>query len=153
MDFRQENIGQFYVMGVSTRTTNAGGQSQKDIGDLWAKFMSDNISERMSNKLSEDIYCVYTEYESDYTGCYTVIIGYKVAHADIVPDGLVVAPIKKGKYQIYSPQGKFPDSVITTWIHIWQSDIDRNYTTDFDCYKAGALSFEDTKAEVYIAVK
>jgi predicted transcriptional regulator YdeE len=38
------------------------------------------------------------------------------------------------------------------WKQIWQTDIDRKYTADYDCYKAGAKSFEETEVEVYLAM-
>ncbi|HZV12359.1 MAG TPA: effector binding domain-containing protein, partial [Candidatus Kapabacteria bacterium] len=32
-------LDEFNIIGISVRTTNQNGQSQKDIGELWEKFM------------------------------------------------------------------------------------------------------------------
>jgi predicted transcriptional regulator YdeE len=69
---------EFCLAGISVRTTNQNGQSQKDIGDLWSRIMKDNLLKKIKDKASEDTYCVYTDYETDYTGFYIALIGCKL---------------------------------------------------------------------------
>jgi predicted transcriptional regulator YdeE len=57
----------FKVIGISVRTTNENRQATKDIPFLWKKFFEENISSKIPNKLSDDLYCVYTHYEKDHT--------------------------------------------------------------------------------------
>lgn len=66
----QENI---HIIGIYIRTSNNSGSAEQDIPALWNKFKAENIISTISNKLDENIYCVYTEYESDYTKPYTTI--------------------------------------------------------------------------------
>ena len=141
----------FFVAGIAVRTTNQNARVRKDIGDLWTKFMSDNIQSRISGKYSDDLYCVYTDYETDHTGWYTAVIGCRVTDAG--NDGMFVALVPSGSYQVYRPEGKFPDCVANTWMQIWEDGADRNYLADYDLYKAGAKSFEETETEIHIGVK
>jgi predicted transcriptional regulator YdeE len=150
--FERVNIPFFFVAGIAVNTTNQGGQSQKDIGDLWTRFTTENMTGEIVGKLSEDIYCVYTDYESDHTGWYTAVLGCRVENADNVPGGFFTALVPAGDYHIYTPKGKFPESVANTWRQIWQTDINRKYSADYDRYKAGARSFEETEVEVYLSV-
>lgn len=150
--FERVKLPQFFVAGIAVNTTNQDGQSEKDIGDLWTKFTTGNMAQQITGKLSDDIYCIYTDYESDYTGRYTAVLGCKVESADDVNHSFFTALIPAGDYQVYKPQGRFPENVGHTWKQIWQTDIDRKYTADYDCYKAGAKSFEETEVEVYLAV-
>ncbi|BAU53600.1 GyrI-like domain-containing protein [Mucilaginibacter gotjawali] len=145
-------ISQFYLAGITVRTTNQNGQSQIDIGELWGRIMQGNLLAKVENKLSDDTYCVYTDYESDYLGAYTCLIGCKVASPDRIPDGFAGITIAAGKYQVYDPEGKFPEKVHATWQEIWKSDIKRAYTADFDVYGANAKSFEDTEVKIYLAI-
>jgi predicted transcriptional regulator YdeE len=149
--FERLNLPQFFVAGIAVKTTNKDGQSQKDIGDMWTKFTTENLALQIEGKLSEDIYCVYTDYESDHTGWYTAVLGCRVTDHDI-SSSFFTALIPSGNYHIYKPEGKFPESVSNTWRQIWQTDINRKYSTDFDRYKAGSKSFEETEVEVYLAV-
>jgi predicted transcriptional regulator YdeE len=142
----------FFVSGIKVRTTNENGQARKDIGNLWTKFMTEDIQGKIPGKLSEDIYCVYTDYETDHTGWYTAVIGCKVTEPEI-NTGWFSALIPEGAYLVYKPEGKFPDCVANTWMQIWEDGVDRNYLTDYDLYKAGAKSFEETETEIHIGIK
>ena len=146
--FERVNLPEFFIAGIAVNTTNQDGQSEKDICDLWTRFTTENMAQKIAGKLSDDIYCVYTDYESDHTGRYIAVLGCRVEDADSVPTALV----PDGDYHIYKPEGKFPDSVANTWRQIWQTPIERKYSADYDLYKAGAKSFEETEAEVYLSV-
>src|SRR5690606_1631514 len=71
-------IQKFYVIGISIRTINENGQSAKDIETLWGKFWGEEIQKQIPNKVNDNIYAVYTDYETDFTGPYTTIIGLPV---------------------------------------------------------------------------
>jgi predicted transcriptional regulator YdeE len=152
LDFETVNLSEFFVSGIAVDTTNKDGQSEKDIGDLWTRFTTENMQQQITGKLSEDIYCVYTDYESDYTGRYTAVLGCRVESADTINDNFFTALVPGGNFRVYNPKGKFPESVANTWRQIWQTDIDRKYSADYDRYIAGAKSFEETEVEVYLAV-
>jgi len=152
MHFKNITLDEFSVIGISVRTTNKNGQSQKDIGELWSRFMQGNISAQISNKLSDNLYCIYTEYESDYQGAYTTILGYKVSTIGNLSDGLIGKNIPNSRYRMYLSEGVLPQSIMKTWSHIWESDIDRKYLADFDVYTPNAFSSESPIVETYLSV-
>jgi predicted transcriptional regulator YdeE len=69
-------IDPFKVIGISVKTTNKNGQSITDMGQLWNKFYSENILSTIPDRLSDDIYSIYTDYKSNYTEDYTAIISW-----------------------------------------------------------------------------
>ncbi|MDF2433522.1 MAG: hypothetical protein JWP44_3153 [Mucilaginibacter sp.] len=144
---------QFFITGISVRTTNQNGQSQNDIGALWTRFMNDDLLKKIAARIADDIYCVYTDYETDHTGFYTAVLGCKVKAMNDTPDGFIGVAIPAGKYQVYTLAGKFPDNVANAWKQIWNSEVDRAYTADFDLYSSGAKSFEETEVQIFLAVK
>src|SRR5690242_3833704 len=99
----------FYIIGISVRTTNENSQSARDISSLWNKFMSENILAQIPNKISNDVYCIYTDYEKDYTKPYTTILGCKVADLSSTPAGMVGKLIQGGKYTTFKATGKIMD--------------------------------------------
>src|SRR5690349_24486132 len=118
----------FYIAGISVRTTNENMQAMKDIGELWGRFMGGDIGSKIPNKVSEDVYCMYTDYESDVNGPYTTILGYQVGSLDNLPDGIQGKQVPEAKYQVFPAKGKLPDIVVDTWKKIWGSpDIQRAY--------------------------
>ncbi|HEY9000170.1 MAG TPA: effector binding domain-containing protein [Mucilaginibacter sp.] len=147
--FEQVINAGIFVTGIAVRTTNQDGRSQTDIGNLWTKFMSANMAGQITARLSDDIYCVYTDYENDHTGWYTAVLGCRIESPDD-SDGMFTALIPKGSYRLYKPSGKFPECVTNAWREIWKDCPSRSYIADYDLYKAGASSFETTETEIYV---
>ncbi|MGB5025253.1 MAG: GyrI-like domain-containing protein [Saprospiraceae bacterium] len=145
-------IQEFKVVGISVRTTNENERSQKDIGELWGKFMGQNIIDQIPNKDSLDIYCIYTDYESDFNSPYTTILGCRVKSFDNIPDDFISLSIPTAKYRVYNSTGKLPDCVVMTWINIWQSGIERKFIADFDLYGQSAQDREHAKIETYVSI-
>ncbi len=144
----------FHIIGMAIRTTNEQEQAAKDIPQLWAAFMSGNPAAKIPGILGEDIYCVYTEYESDYTRPYTTVLGYKVASLDHIPEGFKGLTIAAGSYKKVSAAGKLTDNIVyDAWIKIWEAGWDRAYTTDFEVYGAKAQNPEAAEMDIFIALK
>ena len=93
------------IIGIAVRTTNENGQAAKDIPALWDKFMKEGILNKIPNKINNDVYSIYTDYESDYTKPYTTILGCKVSSFDGLPEGLVTKTIDVGNYAKFSTKG------------------------------------------------
>ncbi|MBD8388344.1 GyrI-like domain-containing protein [Dysgonomonas sp. BGC7] len=149
-------LEKFTVAGISVRTTNQNHQSQEDITKLWeAFFRNAYIQQMLPNKVSDDIYCIYTDYESDYTGPYTTILGYKVSTAEGIPTNLslIIRDIPSSKYCKYISEGELPYAVGKTWAHIWQSNIDRRYLADFDVYGAESKDPKNAKITTFLSIK
>jgi predicted transcriptional regulator YdeE len=146
-------LSDFLVARIWIRTTNFNGQSQKDIGNLWSRFYTENIFETISNKLSPDIYCVYFDYENESKSFYTTIIGCKVSLLDDLPKTLISKNIPAGNYQKYISVGKLPESVVATWQEIWKSEPDRHYLADFDVYGEKSKDMNNAEVETYLSIK
>jgi len=150
--FDTKELKEFKIIGISVRTTNKNNQALKDIGELFGKFIGQNISNKIPDKLTDDIYCVYTDYESDFNGPYTAIIGCKVSAITDMTAGLIGKTIPGSKYQVYKSTGKLSISLSKTWEGIWSSDIHRRYAADFDIYGEKAKDFENAEVETYVSV-
>lgn len=147
-------IDKFQVVGIAVRTSNANGQAATDIEALWTRFWTEDIRNKVPNSISEDIYAVYTDYESDYTGAYTMIIGMPVNSLEQIPEGYEGITIEKDNYKKYVSKGKMPEAVVKTWMEIWQEKtLKRAYKADFTVH--GKKYFDGDKAEVetFISIK
>ncbi|CAM1339859.1 MULTISPECIES: GyrI-like domain-containing protein [Tenacibaculum] len=141
----------FYIVGISVRTTNENQQAAKDIPALWQRFMSENIAEQIPNKFSNEVYAVYTDYESDYTNPYTTIIGCRVNEIGNISEGLVSKRIEAPKYKKYVVKGDLANNIVyNKWLEIWDEEINRAYTSDYEIY--GAMASDSTNAEVEIFI-
>jgi predicted transcriptional regulator YdeE len=149
-----QKINGFSVIGIAIHTTNENGQSGKDIPALWDKFMAEGIIEKIPNKIDTVVYCIYTNYESDYTKPYTTILGCKVANTDNIPEGMVVKNFDGGNYTKYTAKGNLMQGVVfNEWIKIWDRDIARAYTADFEVYGKKAQNPANAEVDIFIAIK
>jgi len=147
-------IQKFSVIGVSVRTTNENGQAGRDIPALWHKFMSEGVLEKIPNKIDNSIYCIYTEYEKDHTKPYTTILGCKVSGLQTIPDGMVGKTFDEAKYTKIVAQGNILQGMVfNEWTKIWNSNLDRTFTADFEVYGEKAQNPENAEVDIFIAIK
>lgn len=143
----------FNLIGISVRTTNQNGQGIKDIGGLWERFFSENILETIPNKTNSEIYALYTDYESDFTEPYTTIIGCKVENLDEIPEGMIGKSLEGGNYLHLTARGDIHQGLVgSKWGEIWNSDMNRSYTADFEIYGEKAQNPQDAEVDFFIAV-
>ncbi len=145
----------FKIIGISTETTNQAGKAAADLGQLWARFFAENIPDQIQNKISDEIYSIYTDYESDFTGKYTTVIGLKVNSLDNVPEGLSGREFAGENFTKYSAKGEMPNAAVETWQEIWSNDksLNRKYTYDFEVYGEKSQNGLNSEVEIYIATK
>jgi len=147
------NIEPFKVIGIAVRTTNENGQSAQDIGQLWGKFMSDDIAEKIPNKIETDVLSIYTNYQGDHTQPYDTILCCKVSSLEKIPEGMVGQSFDGGTYEKFVSKGDLTKGVVYgTWLEIWQKDLDRAFTADFEIYGAKAQNPTDAEVAVLVAV-
>lgn len=150
-----QQIDSFKIIGIAIETTNKNGKAAEDLGKLWTKFYTEDIPSKIDNKMSDEVYSIYTDYESDYTGKYTAVIGMKVNSLTEIPNGLIGREFDGGKYQKFIAKGQMPNAVVKTWEEIWKNDkkLNRIYTADFEVYGGRSQNGENSEVEIFIASK
>jgi len=150
----QQIIETFHIVGIAVRTTNEHEQAMQDIPALWQKFMAEGIAGQITNKISDAIYCVYTDYEKDHTKPYTTILGCSVSSLENVPDGMVGKTIEKANYVKFVAKGDVhKGAVYNAWLNIWQANVQRAFTADFEVYDERALNPADAEVDIFVSVK
>jgi len=140
-------------LALKTKTSNANNQSAIDCGSLWQQFEKGNYADKIPGKLDNDIIAVYHSYEGDHTQPYSYFIGCRVASGSAVPDGMDSLTIEKASYQQFIAKGKMPDCVADAWRQIWQTDINRAYTADFEVYDERSKDWNNAVVDIFIGVK
>lgn len=143
----------FKIIGISIETTNENGQSMIDVEKIWGKFWGENISDQIPDKQSNDIYAVYTDYESDYNGKYRLIIGFPVTTLVNTPKGFTGREIAVGKSEKYISKGKMPEAILKTWTEIWQDkELKRAYRADVTVHGKKYYDGDNAEVETHISV-
>lgn len=143
----------FQVIGIKVRTTNENGKAAQDIPQLWNRFMTEQIAAKIPNKISEEAYSIYSNYESDHTKPYDTILGCKVSSLEQIPEGMVGHTVEGGSFVKFVSKGDLTqNAVYDTWLEIWGKDLNRNYSSDFECYGAKAMNPKDAEVDILVAV-
>lgn len=147
-------IKPFKVIGISVRTTNENGQAAKDIPMLWEKMINEDIVNSIPNRKDNTLYSIYTDYEKDHTKPYTTVLGCKVENLDNIPEGMTGYSFEGGDYVKFTTKGDLSkDLVINEWLKIWEMDLGRIFTADFEIYGEKAQDPSDAEVDILIAVK
>jgi len=150
-----QTIQKFQIIGISVRTTNQDGQSARDIEALWMKFWGEEIQKQIPHKINDEIYAVYTDYETDFTGSYTTIVGLPVSSLENIPNGFTGITIETDLYQKFISRGKMPEAVSNTWLEIWgnkELNLKRAYRADFTIHGKKYHDGDNAEVETFISV-
>ena len=147
-------INGFNIIGISVRTTNKDGRPATDLGNLWKRFYEEGLSGKIPNRSGNDIYSIYTEYESNYTGAYTAILGMKVTSLETIPAGMTGKAFPAGNFLQLIAKGPMPGAIMNTWKEIWKKDneLHRKYTYDLEVYGDRSKLVENAEVDIYISV-
>ena len=146
--------GQLRLVGLKLtgKTTNVKNQSSTDCGNLWQKFESEKVSKIIRNKISEEIYAVYYDYESDETGPFSYFIGCRVDNNSQIQKGLSELIIPSQSYMKVVAKGKMPVCISEAWTSIWNSKMKRKFEYDFEVYDDRSKDWNDAEVDIFISI-
>jgi predicted transcriptional regulator YdeE len=162
MQPRVVNQQPFQVIGIAASTSNAKEAGPDAIiGKQWHRFMSEDLINKIPNRVDQTIYAVYTDYTSDFNGQYMVILGAKVRPIPnpTIPDGMVIKTVPAGRYAVFtSERGPVVKVVVDTWKQIWAyyqspQNGQRAYQADFEVYDQRAANPNNAQVDIYVGLK
>lgn len=143
-----------YLIGITVRTSNEAGKSGTDIPELWNRFMSQGLLTQIPNRINDTIYCVYTEYESDFTKPYTTLLGCRVSSLENIPEGMKGIEIPEGIYEQVTVKGNLLEGIVyDAWTEIWDRPLQRTYRADFEVYDEKAADMSNAEVNIFVGVQ
>jgi len=148
------NVTEKTIAGISVRTNNKAESNPKKavLPTFWNRFFEEDILEQIPDKIpNSPIYGVYSEYESNVKGSYTVTAGVEAFGAKIKQNGFALSKIEGGEYLLFKGHGPMPEVVANTWQEVWNffaknKEFERCYQTDFELY------ITQEEVEIYIGI-
>ena len=150
------------LIGISCRTNNTSEMniSTAKIAPTIQKYFQQGLGKKIPNRKNPGTtYCVYTDYESDFTGDYTYFIGEEVKVGGDSMEGFSSIIIPAQNYAKFtSKPGIMPEVCIDMWQNIWKMKSGelggkRAYLADFEVYDKRALDPSKTVLDIYVGVK
>ncbi|MDC7287787.1 GyrI-like domain-containing protein [Blautia schinkii] len=150
MKYEIVNLEEKTVAGLTARTNNLAPDSQMIIGGLWQRFYGEGIYESLKGKVNDKALGIYTEYAGDHTCDYTVMIACETDKMCIQPENIAVKKIPGGKYAKFVMKGNMHKIVADFWQQLWQMDLPRAFTSDFEEYQNADM--EQAEVHFYISL-
>ncbi len=146
MNYEIVHLEEKTMVGLSAVTGNNDPQMGEIIGGLWKDFYQNGIYSNVRNKVNDYSIGLYSDYSED---SYSVTVGNEVSSAEN-PE-LVRKIIPAGSYARFSISGNAVAAVAQAWNEIWQMDLNRSYTADFEEYLNSDM--ENSNINIYIALR
>jgi predicted transcriptional regulator YdeE len=148
----------FVVIGIQVRTANAdeSDPTSARIPGLWARWA--NVAADVPPRTDEALYAVYTDYESDQHGAYTLTIGHAVSAEVATPPDMARVVVPSGRYAVVtSRQGPMPAVVVEAWQRVWAAaEVElggrRAFTVDYEVYDQRSRDPAQAEMEINLSV-
>jgi predicted transcriptional regulator YdeE len=149
------------VVGIRTRTRNADETNPQTarIGALWGRFMQEHVEDRIAHRATPRVLAVYSDYESDHDGPYSLTIGCEVSRLEPLPEGLVSVAVPAGRYaRLRSQKGSIPGIVIEAWQRVWSAGPEtlggeRAFLADFEVYDERSRDPASAEVDLYLGLR
>ena len=151
------------LLGILCRTNNTAeiNISSAKIAPTIQKYFRQAVGEEIPNRKNPGTtYCVYTDYESDFTGDYTYFIGEEVNFVDhsLIKQFSAITIPAQSYAKFTSKPGIMPGVCIDMWQNIWKMESEelggkRAYLADFEVYDKRAFDPSKTVLDIYLGVK
>ncbi len=153
MKYETVNLEEKTVVGLAARTSNTSPEMGAAIGGLWQDFYGKGIYPSIPHKKSEKALGIYTDYAGAQNNEYTVLVACEVEESKQaeLPAGTVSHKIPAGPYAKFIVKGHVQKAVAEFWQELWNMDLPRAYTSDFEEYQNGDM--EQAEIHIYIALK
>ncbi len=145
----QISLGEIPLIGLEIRTNNTAAT---EIAELWQRFYANGVQDRIANCIDSRLFGLYSHYDSDHTGDYSFMIGCPVSDLERIPQGMVGRTIPAQTYEVSRAEGPLPDALIEAWQTIWQGDIKRAFSYDFEIYDDRAIDPEHAEVDIFVAL-
>ncbi len=144
------------VAGLAIRTTNAeeGERDKARIPGLWGRVVGEDWFGRLGRLGAEGpLLAVYSDYESDVSGGYRLLVGRGVATPGTHASPIEIAEVPGGDYLVFRCRGPLPGVVVEGWGRVWEffarpGAPKRAYTADIEVYDADGGGLE-----IWVAVQ
>lgn len=153
MEYEIVNLEGKTIVGISEKTGNSDPRASEVIGGLWSRFIEEEVYKNIVEKKSEYPICLYSNYKnidvSDEELEYDFTIGYDAPSEKNL--NFISKVIPSGKYAKFLVRGNVSTAVSKAWSEIWQMDLERSYTGDFEEYLNESM--DSAEIAIYVALK
>lgn len=150
MNYEIVDLTEKIIAGCSDRTNNSSPDMSAVIGGVWQKFYSDDIYPNIPYKINQKALGIYTDYENNEMGDYTIMAGCEVSR-QAMAENFEIRTIPAGRYAKFVVKGHMQKAVADFWQELWKMDLNRSFICDFEEYQNSSI--DECEIHIYIGLK
>ena len=151
----------FVGIGVRTNNRKESDLLTAKISSCVQRYFQEQLTEKIPHRKNPGAtLCLYTDYESDFTGEYTFYIGEEVSAFDDILEGFKAYTVPPQTYVKFTTQpGPMPSVEIDAWQEIWKMSPEtlggqRRYDADIVAYDPQQVKDPQSSiVAIYIGIK
>jgi predicted transcriptional regulator YdeE len=146
------------VVGIQARISNREEMNPGTarIPALWARWA--NLAADLPPRTHETLYAVYSDYESDHLGAYSLTIGHALTPETEAPPEMARVVVPSGRYAVVTTRrGAMPGIVREAWQRVWtasEAELGgrRAFTVDYEVYDERSRNPADAEVDLNLAI-
>ncbi|QOR35032.1 GyrI-like domain-containing protein [Clostridium sp. 'deep sea'] len=150
MKYELITLTEMQIVGLAVKADNSEEEAFV-IGNTWQRFFDESIMNSINNKITSLGIGLYANYESDALGSYTFLCGCEVTKNKNPELNAITIPA--GKYGKFTIKGHPVNDLMKAWQEIWQMQLNRKFTCDFEVYHYDNEDMNNQTIDIYIALK
>lgn len=147
----------FHLAGYATRITPEKAAEQ--LAQAWQHLLAHPLPISAVDG-DPHLYAAYTQYDSDFRGQYTFVLGVRAAPSTR-PPGLELVSVPGGRFELFAADGLPQQTLWKTWSEVWQrwpaGSTGRRYAVDFERYTPAALAAlatqQPTRVDLFVGLR
>ncbi|MNY58278.1 Bacterial transcription activator, effector binding domain [compost metagenome] len=73
---------------------------------------------------------------------------------DEIPNDMIGKTIENSTFEKFTAKGNLTEgAVYNEWLKIWNSDLNRSFTSDFEVYDQRSANLQNGEVDIFIALK
>lgn len=151
MNYEIITLNEKRAAGLKTRTNNLSPDMGAKIGGLWQQFFEEGLFFQIPGKVNEKSIGLYTNYAGKEQDDYDIYVCCEIDKEVLLPKNVEETMIPGGKYAKFIVKGHMQKAVQEFWVKLWEMNLDRKFTADFEEYQPGG-DMENAEIHMYVAL-
>lgn len=144
---------QLFVGHFATIAINSDSETQLSLAKAWKTFTANKHRFAINNKISDDIYLIYSDYSQHAKGTISLFIGHKVSEFNDLASDFKPLTVPSQSYASFQLNGDFSHIAHDAWQQLPSLNLNRSYNYDMEIYPSSSTIDRIGSAQLLISIQ
>ncbi|NOI68626.1 effector binding domain-containing protein [Vibrio sp. 99-8-1] len=144
---------QLFVGHFATIAINSDSETQLSLAKAWKTFTANKHRFAINNKISDDIYLIYSDYSQHAKGTISLFIGHAVSEFNDLASDFKPLTVPSQSYASFQLNGDFSHIAHDAWQQLPSLNLNRSYNYDMEIYPSSSTIDRIGSAQLLISIQ